>query len=237
MNIIDINTVYGPDGSSNLESTKVKLEDYLQKNGISSAFTLNTYGIYHNYIDGNANTLNDCKDSSNLMPVATLDMRGFFGESSILDNIKASGFKAIKFFPNIQNWQLDNMVFEEVLNMNNITKLPLIINASEFGDITKLNNVLSNFDYPIILSKVSFTNLSEAICIMKKYSNVLIETSNFKIHFVLDKVIDTVGVDRVVFGSNSLEYLAKVAIDYINSASISDSDKEAIFYSNIKKFI
>lgn len=236
MKIIDVNTVYGAGTSSNLKNTYSVLEKYIADNGITQALTLNSSGYKFNYSVGNAETLEDLKDSSSLLPAATIDPRGFFGESSVIDKIKSDGFKVIRFFADLQGWKYDNMVFEDILKINAEINLPFIVNTPDFGDISLLDKVY-HYDFPIICSGVSYINASEFVAFAKKHKNVYADCSAFNAHYVLYQIIEHTGTDRIVFGSNAPKDLAKVIVDYVLKADLSESDKEKIFSENILNII
>ncbi|MBQ0105852.1 MAG: amidohydrolase family protein [Armatimonadetes bacterium] len=231
MNIIDVNTLYGAGTSSVFRNSADVLEEYLTNNGIGKALTLNVSGVKNNYSYGNRKTITELADSSVLVPVATVNPKGFFGNVKELTNIKEQGFKAIKFFPNMQDWKLDNIVFKEILQFNNNVGLPIIVNTKFFGEITELSYAYE-YDYPLICSRVSYENCAEFVSFAKKHRNVFVECSYFNSHSVLYKIIENLGCDRVLFGSMSMKNLASVAVDYISKADISDEDKEKIFSGN-----
>lgn len=236
MKIIDVNTVYGAGTSSNLKNSYSDLEKYIADNGITQALTLSSSGYKFNFSVGNEETLEDLKSSMSLLPVATIDPRGFFGESFVLSKIKSDGFKAIKFFPHLQGWKCDNLVFRDILKINSEIKLPFIVNTPDFGDISLLDKVY-NYDFPIICSGVSYINASEFVAFAKKHKNVYTDCSAFNAHYVLYQIIEYTSVDRILFGSNAPKDLAKVIVDYILNADLSDSDKEKIFSGNILNII
>lgn len=231
MNIIDVNTIYGAGTASTFNYSSSELENYIVSNGIGKALSLNVSGVRYNYMVGNEETINEIGSSQVLMPIASIDPRGFFGEDTIFSDIKNKGFKAIKFFPNLQGWKLNNIVFNEILEINKNYNIPFIINTPDFGDISDMN--VKEYNFPIIFSKISHNNCSEFIAIAKKYSNIYVETSSFNAHYVLNKIIDSIGVDRIVFGSDAPKNLAKVSIDFIEKSKLSDTDKEKIFSLNI----
>ena len=102
MNIIDLNTVYGTGVASTYNYSLDDLESNLKDNGITSAFTLHSSGIFYSFSLGNEATLKDLSGKDMFYPVATINPGGFFADELSLDDLNAKGFKAVKFFPEIQ---------------------------------------------------------------------------------------------------------------------------------------
>lgn len=236
MNIIDVNTVYGAGTSSVFKNTAEDLEKYISSKNIGKAMTLSSSGINYNYAVGNQETFEDLKKTSRLIPVATIDPRGFFGDGKEIENIKSMGFKAVRFFPDIQNWACDNTVFSDIMKINSRVGLPFIVNAKEFGTISEFARVYT-YDFPVIFSGVSYKNAAEFAAFAKKHKNVYAESSSFNAYYVLMKIIEETGTDRIVFGSGSSHNLADVSVDFINKADLSQEDKEKIFALNIMNIL
>ena len=238
MKIIDINTAYGPYTGVKLEITAFDLSVRLNKSQIFKAVTLSSYGVYHSFRDGNARTLKQCEDIDILIPAATIDPRGYFGQIEIIEQIKESGFKLLRFFPEMQKWDPEHVVFEEILELNNKTLMPIMVTCFKNGIITKLYNVAKDVTrFPIILQGVGYENMSEAVCVLKKSPNFMIETSNITVPSSLEYLYSEIGDERILFGSDACEKSARVAKDFINLASIQDSVKEKIFFNNANRIL
>ena len=238
MKIIDINTIYGPYTSAKSEVDVATLEDRLLKSNVYRAVTLSSYGVYHSFRDGNIRTIKQCSDVDILIPAATIDPRGYFEHDNVLEKIKENGFKMIRFFPGLQNWTLDHIVLEEILDCNKSAELPIMVNISNSGDITKLYRMAKDIvKYPVILQGVGFDNLIEAIYVMKNSTNFMIETSSIRLPSSLEYLFNEIGSDRIFFGSDACEKSIRVAIDFVISASLSDDVKEKIFFGNAKRIL
>ena len=118
------------------------------------------------------------------------------------------------------------------MEQNSKVGLPFIINTSLFGEISSLASIYS-YDFPLICDGVSFANMAEFVVFAKKNPAVFVQTGAFKSHYVLNKAIEKVGADRIVFGSNAPHDLSKVAVDFILKAKISDEDKVKILSKNV----
>ena len=90
--IIDANTVFGPWPLVRADMTVDRLVTALKNHGVSKALAISTLGALHNHGDGNAETLRVCAEQPMLVPVATIDPRGYFGPPGTLAKLAQLGF-------------------------------------------------------------------------------------------------------------------------------------------------
>ena len=64
---------------------------------------------------------------------------------------------------------------------------------------------------------------------MRSREQFLIETHRLTTPDGLVKIRDAVGINRIVFGSGGSALSVGAAVSYVNTSSISDTDKEAVF--------
>lgn len=235
--IIDCNTVFGPWPAARAEMPVERLEKALDSNEVTRAFALSTIGILHNHGDGNAETIKQCVGKEKILLTATIDPRGYFGNSALLGRLKEQGFKMVRFFPEIQEWDLDNIVFGDILEENESVELPFMVQAGGTGTPTRLARNLSNKSTKILLEGVSFEDMAESISILRKYDNLLIETSRMRVPGALRFLVDQIGADRVVFGSYCLRNSQGASLSYITDSELSDENKAKILGINIKRLL
>ena len=235
--IIDSNTVFGPWPAARAEMPVERLVKALDSNEVAKAFAISTIGILHNHGDGNAETIKQCEGKSKLLLTATIDPRGYFGNSALLGRLKEQGFKMVRFFPEIQEWDLDNIVFGDILDENESVGLPFMVQAGGTGTPTRLARTLLNKSTKILLEGVSFEDMAESISILRKYDNLLIETSRMRVPGALRFLVDQIGADRVVFGSYCLRNSQGASLSYITDSELSDENKAKILGINIKRLL
>ncbi len=84
----------------------------------------------------------------------------------------------------------------------------------------------------LILTATSFMNITHIKELMKKYDNILIDTSYTSLYGI-ESVINNFGSERIIFTSCMPEGDAAGPIGRIIMAKISETDKENIAYKNI----
>lgn len=235
--IIDANTVFGPWPSVRADMNAQRLATALQNHGVSSSLAISTLGTLHNYGDGNAETMRVCSELPSLIPVATVDPRGYFGATGMFAKLAEQGFKMIRFFPQLQDWRLDHAAFGDILDELGSVDIPIMIQARETGYPSALAGNLVGRRNMFILEGISFENLTEAVSVMKKHDNLMVDTRELRVPGALRFLVDQVGSDRVIFGSGCLRSSLAAALGYVTESEISDEDKAKILGGNIKRLL
>lgn len=235
--VIDANTVFGPWPVVRADMPVARLVKALENHKVSKALAISTVGLLHNHGDGNAETLRLCSEHPILMPVATIDPRGYFGPPGLPAKLKEQGFRMFQFFPMLQEWRLDHAAFIDVLDEIEPTGLPVMMQARETGYPTALARSLSGHKSTFILEGISFENMAESVSVMRKHENVLVDTRELRVPGALRFLVDQVGPDRVIFGSGCLRSSLAAALGYVMDAEIDDEHKARILGGNIKRLL
>jgi predicted TIM-barrel fold metal-dependent hydrolase len=235
--IIDVNAVFGPWPMVRADMSPDRLIGALESHGVSKALALSTVGALHNHGDGNVETLKMCAEREALVPVATIDPRGYFGPPGSLAKLAGQGFKMLRFFPRLQDWRLDHAAFCDILDELEPVGLPVMIQSRDTGYPTALARSIEGRSNVFILEGISFENMAEAVSVMRKRDNVMCDTREMKVPGALRFLVDQMGADRVLFGSGCLRSSMAAALDYVMVAEICDDDKAKILGGNAKRLL
>src|SRR5437764_486846 len=121
--IVDINTLFGPQPASSVDMPVDALITLMQKHQVGAACTLSTLGLLLDPAVGNAATRAACGEHAELLPVATLNPTLYFGDASGVTRLKEEGFRLVRFFPNAQGWPVDFAPFHAVIQSLRATGL------------------------------------------------------------------------------------------------------------------
>lgn len=235
--IIDCNTIFGPWPMVRADMSVEKLIGAMHKHGVAKAMTVSTFGILHTHGDGNQETMRVCSQKPELIPVATLDPRGYFGTPGLIAKLAEVGFKMIRFFPHYQQWELSHSAFQDALDEIEKTGLPVMLQSGDTGYPTALATHFAGRKSTFILEGVKYENMAEAVSVMRKHENILVETHELRVPGSLKFLVDQIGADRAVFGSGSMINSAASALAYILSCELSDEHKAKILGANIKRIL
>lgn len=234
--IIDINNVFGPWPQVRAEMPVERLVGALEVHQVSEAVAISTVGMLHSHMDGNSDTLKQCTGQEKLMPAATIDPRGFFA-GGLVQKLQERGFKLVRFFPILQEWELGNSAFKDALEDMAWNSLPGMIEASQCGTASRLLASMEDRKLRFILEGITFENMSEAVSVLRKSEYLMVETSGLRVPGALRFLVDQVGMERVLFGSGCLRSSLAAAIAYVNESELTDQQKEAVFSLNAARLL
>ncbi len=229
--IIDVNNVFGPWPQVRADMPVERLVGALNAHKVSRSVAISTVGMLHSHMDGNSDTLKQCSGNDQLMPAATIDPRGFFAGGAVAKLVER-GFKLVRFFPVLQGWELSNSAFGDALEDLAWNNLPAMAEASECGVPSKLIKALADRKIKFILEGIMFENMSEAVSVLRRADNIMVETSQLRVPGALRFLVDQVGVERVLFGSGCIRSSLAAALAYVNESELSDEQKEAVLGGN-----
>lgn len=236
MKIIDINTSFGfypyRKVDTSLETLKSILKPYQAK-----AFSLSLKGIFYDAIEGNEETLDLLKDEKDLYPIATYDPRAYPKEIEYIENLRAKGFLAIVFFPRLQGWIIDFAPFREIIDILKDENLPIIIHTSGYGELTKISYIAKEMKNPFIIAGFHYSNLSEAIAVMRRLENIYVESHLLNSPDALEYLKRYTGVKRVIFGSGIPLLSFETALNVVLKSSLSEEEKENILSKNLEEIL
>lgn len=236
MEITDVNTLFGAYPSHRADSDPQTLASVMSVQNVDYCLALSTYGLYARDSDGNAETLNACRAHDHLIPVATLNPLTYWGQPDMVQNIAGDGFEMFRFFPRTQKWPLDFAPFAAILDiLAALPRAPLMIETTHPGDITQLARATQNYPHPIVLEGVSPATLAEAVTVMRRAPSVYVETHALQSPDALPFLKQSVGVERVLFGSGAPGLSLAAALAYVRRSALSEADQAAVLGGNAQQ--
>jgi predicted TIM-barrel fold metal-dependent hydrolase len=233
MEITDVNTLFGAYPSLHPESTADSLAAVMERNGVDWGLTLSTWGLFHHSTEGNTETLRACKMHDHLIPVATANPQGYWGQREAIEEIARPEYEMFRFFPYLQGWPIDFAPFQALLaTLTSTSRKPIMVSVYNPGDITALERIVTAYQNPIILEGVSSAILSEAVTVMQRNAHIYLETHNLRVADSLALLRDTVGIQRVLFGSDAPGLSLAASLRFIKKSGLSDSDLDAVLGGN-----
>jgi len=79
--------------------------------------------------------------------------------------------------------------------------------------------------------------LTDAEIAMHECPNLIMETSGMYAPFVMEKLVQDLGVERLIFGSHTPWMDMRLEVERINYLNLTSAQKEAIFAGNIKRIL
>jgi predicted TIM-barrel fold metal-dependent hydrolase len=234
--IVDVNTLFGPLPAASVDLTVEVLLDLMAAGGVNSACTLSTLGLLLDPNVGNAATRAACSEYPQLIPTATLNPTSFFGDAGPVQRLQNDGFRLVRFFPAVQEWPIVYQPFGSLLEILAESNLPIMINVAQPGQITALESFVGS--YPIIVfSGVDPALLPEAIAALRKKSGWMMETSRLTAIGSIKQVVNSVGPERLLFGTGAPAQSLSGALAALQHAGITDEQRQLILSENAGRIL
>jgi predicted TIM-barrel fold metal-dependent hydrolase len=107
-----------------------------------------------------------------------------------------------------------------------------------------LKNALDHTDQPVVVldSLTSAPNVRRALELGREYENVYFDTAMlYSLDNVVEQFVDELGADRLLFGtafySNPLQYRRSATLFQVESADISERDRQRILGDNVSELL
>ena len=187
------------------------------------------------------------RDSDMFIPFISLHPRKKFNHLRIKKYV-ARGARGIKIHPPMQLVQPNSRYVCSMMELATTYKLPVLFHCGHsplspaihkrFSNMEDYKSIVSLYrNIPIILGHSGIDAWEEAVAIAKKYEHVYLELSGQPPE-VIKKMIQTLGSDRLLFGSDWPYYptvlpLAKVLL----ATEGNEKAREKILYTNIDKLL
>lgn len=235
--IVDINTLFGPMPYASTDMTVDTLLTLMQTHSVGQACTLSTLGVLLDATGGNGATRAACAEHSALLPVATFNPTTFFGDPAPLQNLRADGFRMVRFFPCEQGWPIAFAPFPSLLEALQAAQMPVMVGVNSIGEITALTDILARYPAPVVLSGVDYTLLAEAVAALRCFEHWHLETSHLLAPGCISQVVTTVGADRLLFGTGSPAAPIAAALHTLQYAGLSELERRLILTDNARRIL
>lgn len=234
--IWDVNTVFGFWPKRKADIRLETLLGLIASKGIERACTLSARGIFYDFIEGNAETLDAARDHPALIPVGTLNPCRWLGCLDETRHLIDKGVRIFRFFPHYQEWSIDQAPFLELLDKVLAPAGVILMLPAQMG-FTAIARMAATVDNPIIIDSFRYASLAEAIVVMQKSPNLYIETHMINSPNWVELLAQNVGTDRIIFGSNAPLSYFTAASAQIENAMAPEKDKNLIFAGNLSRLL
>ncbi|HMS33216.1 MAG TPA: amidohydrolase family protein [Ignavibacteria bacterium] len=166
-----------------------------------------------------------------------------------LDSFLEKNIDCISLFkvhPSIQRTRITDASYVKYIKMASEKKKPVVVHCGRWQEIAGYKYPLELAEkYPdlmLILAHLGgdqpslYLECAKAIQ-DKKYKNVYLGTESVREFYFVNKVVNTVGAEKIIFGSDYNLGLPLTYIPIIESLDIPASDKELIFSGNILRLM
>ncbi|HIU17294.1 MAG TPA: amidohydrolase [Candidatus Avidesulfovibrio excrementigallinarum] len=157
--------------------------------------------------------------------------------------IRDAGFKGIKLHPLFDAYTANDGVVHPVMELAGRLNVPVFIHSGHppFSLPHSIAQLAQDFPtIPVVMVHMGHGNgiyVQAALDLSRKIDNLYLETSGMPMHTKIREAYETVGHDRIFWGTDAPFHLYEVEALRTQLCGLDDTALENIFYNNIKKFL
>jgi predicted TIM-barrel fold metal-dependent hydrolase len=209
--------------------------------GIEKAYVTHAACLEYDPVVGNNRLLREIEGEDRLRPVWALVPAGS-GEmpppNKTIRAMREAGVRMIRFYPGRHNFAFEEWNVGDWLDTLAEHRIPVMFDLMDFMNWNAFYSAgESRTDLPIILSRTSYRIDRELFRLMERLPNVRVETSTYKPHLGVERMVSRFGERRLIFGSSMTEFCPVPAMAGVTRADISPDAKQAIAAENLERLI
>lgn len=153
------------------------------------------------------------------------------------------GFKGIKLHPLFNAFTANDAVTHPVMELAQRLDVPVFVHSGHppFSLPHSIAQLAQDFPtVPVVMVHMGHGNgiyIQAAIDLSRKADNLFLETSGMPMHTKIREAYDSVGHERIFWGSDAPFHLYEVEMLRTQLCGLDDNGLEKIFYSNIRSFL
>ncbi|NOZ62206.1 MAG: amidohydrolase family protein [Calditrichaeota bacterium] len=196
---------------------------------------------------GNEEVIRVCEKHPRLIPawVVLPDQCGDVPKTAqLIREIKDKNVKAVKIFPRLHRYPVDERTLGNLFRALEEAEIPLMIDNGEantdFVQISwqEVGWICQNYpNLKVILHSVRWEATRSLLPILKEFPNLFVEFSNYQANRIIDFLVEQVGADQLLFGTQMMLKSPGAAKAFIDYADISEQDRRKIAGENLIRIL
>jgi predicted TIM-barrel fold metal-dependent hydrolase len=233
--LIDVNASFG--GRETIQRFRVEtMLEQLARTPCGVAFVRCQQGT-SDHTSANDQTLALCRDHPTLRPVGVIHPRDAFTWRGEVERCLTAGVRLVQLYPEQGGWPIDSILLTQIVERLAGTGAVLMLEATPPGLPTKVAERTAAAGLPVIFTEARYGPLGELLPLVERYPHLMIETSRLTGPEGIERCVEAVGADRLVFGSGTARYPAWVTWQVLERAAISSEEREAIAWRNAARLL
>jgi len=221
------------------ESKIETVVEMLQKEGVDYALASSSKALHYDCPEGNKEVLEASRKYKEIIPYVVVNpwhQRQALGE---LEQCRQNGFVGVKLHPNCHQYPLNSPLAEPVLKFCQRRQIPILTHSTGCSPLSGAEAIKAVADkYPDLILVVGhggiFSDRQVAQVVMD-YPQLYIEISVEYEAGKLEKTIEMVGADRIMFGSDCPLHHPSVMLQRLRVIKLSKKEEEQILCKTAQK--
>jgi len=236
LHIIDVNCFFGCHPYAGPQFTKVTQLENLRQSGIERIFLTSTKALAYDVEIGNREIINFTQQYDYLSPVGVfpLDIGHISDIQSFIDT--PMQIYRLQVTDDITIDPKDRTLRQFLTNFSN--RGCGILVEYRLDTHTLIDQIAEEYpNLSFILTGINYPQFRVSFGLFERHDNIYLETSYFQLYEGIEYLVNLLGAERLVFGTNSPFYAHQSAILKLQKADISMQDRELIASGNIRRIL
>ncbi|MCB2173306.1 amidohydrolase family protein [archaeon] len=246
MVVIDGHTHFAGPGKGLPPNTIEDFTEIMDYNGIDAVVTCAPYssiGKDRTYDEANKFLAEVMKKTNRIIGFVRVNPHLQENALQSIRDCKAQGFRGIKFHPRNEAFAInDEHIVFPIAELAAKLDLPILIHTGEpdtygFAQPTPVGDLADYFpDLNLIIGHMGKRLYEDAICVARWFDNIILDTS-FRSHKNIERAINRVGADRVIYGSDIPFGVPEIELLKIKVANISEEERRMVLGENMANLL
>lgn len=228
------------------KNTLEDLKKVHEKNGITSGYVSSLSSIFYNDPFEGELELHEAIKDSGYKHILTINPLLPAFEEDIAQGIELFDIKGVRIYPYYHDYTLDNKYVDKLCSILAGTGLPLFLtfrledermnymSSPRLPDTAEVAEFMTKHPKnSIVLIGIRYAEAEALKDIINSRDNVHLDTSGLKdLLFVIEKILDLINADKLVYGSLHPLYCLKSTLLLVEKAQIDEAVREMILETN-----
>jgi len=154
--------------------------------------------------------------------------------------VKEYGLSGLKLHPTSDGWQADDHIVDPLMEKAAELGVPCTIHSHQPGSQpTLVGEMAARWPtVPVIMAHMGMHNYKDAIYVAVHQPNVILESSVQPwIHRIARGIVDRIGPERLMYGSDAPLHHPKVEMTKIEVSFLTDDQRKMVMGENIRRLL
>jgi predicted TIM-barrel fold metal-dependent hydrolase len=225
---------------------KQALLDDMRHTGIHGALVYHWLAREYDPGYGNRSLLEEIAGEDRLFPCWVL-LPHHAGEMppgpEVVAEMQARGVRAAKMFPRRHHYRFDEAVCGALFAALEAAEMPLLLDVGLYGEDQQVTYeevdrcCTAHPGLPVVLQKARWESTRDVVALMQRHANTYIEFSSFQIHYGPEFMIEQVGADRLLLGTEWPFKSPGAARAFVDYAELTDAQRTQFAGGNLARLL
>lgn len=208
----------------------------MDHSGVDRALAYSPHAATFDSRDGNDLLIEAIDGERRIVPQFVCNP-GFDDMDEFGSHLKQHGARAVRFAPMLHRYPFVDWIVGDWLDWLAREGLPLLLPSEEVGPVAIHDTLQKHPALAVVLCEVKYSDATWALPLMRGLENVCIEVSRFVGTGGIENLINTVGDQRILFGSRFPDSQMAAQLYHLHRCGLAAESLTAICSGNLERLL